>query len=71
MNVINNAYTTGTGEVVIDFYPDATNATFYETVIITDVSWQSSIDATMVRQPLSISLIGKTVKPTIPSFYIL
>jgi hypothetical protein len=71
MNVINNAYTTGTGEVVIDFYPDATNTTFFETVIITDVSWQSSIDATMVRQPLSISLIGKKVKSTIPSFYIL
>jgi hypothetical protein len=69
--VINNAYTTGTGEVVIDFYPDSTNTTVFESVIITDVSWQSSIDGTMIRQPLSINLIGKKVKPTIPSFYII
>ncbi len=71
LQVINNAYTTGNGEVVIDFYPDSTNTAVFESVIITDVSWQSSIDATMIRQPLSISLIGKKVKPTIPSFYII
>lgn len=69
LNVLNNAYTTGTGEVFIDFYPDAANGSVFEKVIIDSVTWQSSVDGTMVRQPLSVSLIGKEVKATIPSYY--
>jgi hypothetical protein len=69
LNLINNAYTNGTGEVVIDFFPDASNATVFEKVIVDSVAWQSSLEATVIRQPLSIKLIGKEVKPTIPSFY--
>lgn len=71
LNMVNNAYTTGTGEVIIDFYPDASNTTIFEKVIIDDVSWQSTIDGTMIRQPLSIRLRGKDVKASIPSFYII
>lgn len=69
LNLINNAYTTGTGEVNIEFYPDASNTAVFERVIIDNVTWQSTIDGTMIRQPLSISLIGKEVKASIPSFY--
>lgn len=71
ISLLNNAYTTTSGEVIIEFYPDATNTTVYENVVISDSSWQSTLDATMVRQPLSVSLTGKEVKQQIPTFYVL
>lgn len=71
LNLINNAYTTSSGEVLIDFYPDASNTTVFEKVIIDTVTWQSSLESTIIRQPLSIRLLGKEVKATIPSFYLI
>ena len=71
VSLLNNGYTTTSGEVVIQFFPDASNTTVFENVVISDSSWQSSIDSTMVRQPLSVSLTGKEVKQQIPSFYVL
>lgn len=68
LDVINNAYTTNASEVRIFFHPDATNIT-NEEVVISDVVWTSSLESTIVRQPLSISLVGKRVSATIPSFY--
>lgn len=69
LDIINNAYTTGSGEVRIYFSPDASNAVVTEEVVISDVVWAANLEATVVRQPLSVSLIGKNVSATIPSYY--
>ena len=69
LDMINNAYTSGSGEVRIYFNPDATNTSVTEEVVISDVTWAANLDATIVRQPLSVSLVGKNVSATIPSFY--
>lgn len=69
LDIINNAYTTGSGEVRIYFSPDASNAVVTEEVVISDVVWAANLESTIVRQPLSISLVGKNVSATIPSYY--
>ena len=69
LDIINNAYTTGSGEVRIYFSPDASNATVTEEVVISDVVWAANLESTIVRQPLSVSLVGKNVSATIPSYY--
>jgi hypothetical protein len=69
LDLLNNAYTTGTGEVRITFFPDATNTTVSEEVVIADTVWAANLESTIVRQPLSVSLIGKNVSATIPIFY--
>ena len=69
LDLLNNAYTTGTGEVRITFFPDATNTTVSEEVVIADTVWAANLESTIVRQPLSVTLIGKNVSATIPSFY--
>lgn len=69
LDIINNAYTTGSGEVRIYFSPDASNAVVTEEVVISDVVWAANLEATVVRQPLSVSLVGKNVSATIPSYY--
>lgn len=71
VNVINNAYTTNAGEVVITFHPDATNTAVFENVVIDDVVWDAQIDGTIMRQPLAVSLRGRDLSPTIPAFYVL
>lgn len=59
------------GELVVQFYPDASNSNVVENVVISDVSIDASIDGTMVRQPISISLTGKEVKKSIPDSFML
>lgn len=71
LNLLNGAYTSSTGQIIIEFYPDATDNSIYENVIISNSSWKSSIESTLIRQPLTISLIGKVVRPTIPQYYLL
>jgi hypothetical protein len=68
LDLLNNAYTTNAGEVRIYFHPDATN-TANEEVVISDTVWSANLESTIVRQPLSISLVGKNISATIPSFY--
>jgi hypothetical protein len=70
-SVLNNAYTTNLGEVIITFYPDATNTVVFENVIITDSVWDARIDATIIRQPLGVSIRGRDLRSEIPAFYIL
>lgn len=70
-SVLNKAYTTNAGEVVITFYPDATNTSVFENVIVADSVWDAQIDGTIIRQPLAVTLRGRDLRPTIPAFYIL
>ena len=69
LDLLNNAYTTGSGEVRIYFSPDATNTTVTEEVVISDTVWAANLDATIIRQPLSVSLVGKNVSSSISSYY--
>jgi hypothetical protein len=66
---LNNAYTNTNAEVQIEFFPDATDSNVSEQVLIQDVSWMAGIESTIVRQPISLSLIGKNVSNSIPDFY--
>jgi hypothetical protein len=69
LTMINQAYTTTNAEVTIQFHPDATNTSVFENVVIEDVVWDSQLQGTIVRQPISVRLKGKEVRPTIPTFY--
>jgi hypothetical protein len=69
LTMINQAYTNTNAEVTIQFHPDATNTSVFENVVIEDVVWDSQLQGTIVRQPISVRLKGKEVRPTIPTFY--
>jgi hypothetical protein len=69
LDLLNNAYTNTNAEVQIEFFPDATDSNVSEQVLIQDVSWMAGIESTIVRQPISLSLIGKNVSNSIPDFY--
>ena len=69
LTMINKAYTNTNAEVIIRFHPDATNTSVFENVVIEDVVWDSQLQGTIVRQPISVRLKGKEVRPTIPTFY--
>jgi hypothetical protein len=69
LDVLNNSYTNTNAEVIITFYPDASNTSVKEEVVIADTLWSATLDQTIVRQPLSISLIGKKVSSNIPSYF--
>jgi hypothetical protein len=69
--VLNNAYTTTNAEITVQFFPDASNTTVFENVIISDSVWTSTIDGQHVRQPLSITLTGKEIRSQIPAFYMI
>jgi len=69
LDVLNNAYTNTAGEVIITFFPDASNTTVSEQVIVSDSTWTANLEGTMVRQPLTITLTGKKVTNTIPVYY--
>lgn len=71
LDVLNKAYTTTSAEITVQFFPDATNTTVFENVIISDSVWTSTIDAQHLRQPLGITLIGKEIRAQIPAFYII
>lgn len=69
--VLNNAYTTTNAEITIQFFPDSSNTSVFENVIISDSEWTSTIDGQHVRQPLSITLTGKEIRSQIPAFYMI
>jgi len=69
LSVLNNAFTTTNNEVVIQFYPDATNTAVFANVVVEDVVWDSTLQGTMVRQPISVRLRAREVSPTIPDFF--
>jgi hypothetical protein len=69
LDVLNNSYTNTNAEVIITFYPDASNTSVKEEVVIADTLWSATLDQTIIRQPLSISLIGKKVSSNIPSYF--
>lgn len=69
LDVLNNAYTTTNAEITIQFHPDATNTTFYENVVVQNLSYNSAISGTIVSQPITVQLMGKEVRATIPDFY--
>jgi hypothetical protein len=79
MALINNGYISSetplseniSGELIIQFIPDASDSNVVENVVISEVSVQSSIESTIIRQPISISLVGKEVSKTIPSSFML
>ena len=59
------------GEVIIEFMPDAANPSEKENVVIADARVTATIDGTMIRQPITLSLTGKEVKPNIPDYFML
>jgi hypothetical protein len=69
LSMINQAYTNTNAEITIQFHPDASNTSVFENVVIEDVVWDSQLQGTIVRQPISVRLKGKEVRPTIPTFY--
>ena len=69
INVLNQAYTTTNAEVIITFFPDASNTSLSEQVVISDSVWASNLDGTIVRQPISVSLIGRNVTNAIPQAF--
>jgi len=69
LDVINNYRVTNANEIIVQFHPDATNTSYFENVIISSFTYDNRIEATIIRQPISIELVGKEVKNTIPSFY--
>lgn len=69
LQVINNAFSKDAKQITIQFFPDATNTSISENVVIEDVVWDASLDGTIVRQPLSIRLRGKQVKDSISSYF--
>jgi len=71
LNVINNAFTSTNNEVVITFFPDASNTAINTAVVVEDLIWDSQITGTIVRQPISVRLRGRDVVPSIPSFFTL
>lgn len=71
VTVLNSAYTTNAGEVVITFFPDASNTAVFENVIVTDSVWDAQLDATIIRQPLAVSIRGRELRQTIPAYYVL
>lgn len=71
VDVLNSAFTTSLGEVVITFFPDSTNTTVFENVIVTDSVWESQIDSTIIRQPLSVSMRGRDLRDEIPAYYVI
>ena len=54
---------------VVYFAPDANNPTEKDEVIL-DGTIDSSIEATIVRQPISVSLEGVDIESTIPTYYL-
>jgi hypothetical protein len=71
LGVLNNAYTTTNAEITVQFYPDASNTSVFENVVIEDSVWTASIDGQHVRQPLAVTLRGKEIRSTIPAFYVI
>jgi hypothetical protein len=71
LNFFNNIITTTSSDVIITFYPDNSDLATAEEVIINDIVWVANMESTIMRQPLSVSLIGKNIKSTIPQFYLL
>ena len=59
------------GELIIEFYPDSTETSTKLNVVISDVSVASSIEQTIIRQPISITLTGKEVSANIPSNFMI
>lgn len=79
MQLVNNSFFTSgldlsdniAGEVIIEFMPDASNPSAKENVVISDATVTATIDGTMIRQPITLSLAGKEVKPNIPDYFML
>lgn len=64
-----NIDTTASMPTVVYFAPDANNPSEKDEVIL-DGTIDSSIEATIVRQPISVSLEGVDIESTIPSYYL-
>jgi hypothetical protein len=69
LDVINNYRVTNANEIIIQFHPDASNTSYFENVVVSSFVYDNRIESTIIRQPISIDLVGKEVKTSIPSFY--
>lgn len=68
ISVLNNAFTSTNGEVVIQFHPDNTNS-YFENVVVEDVVLDSQMTGTVMRQPIMVRLMGRDVRADVPNFY--
>jgi hypothetical protein len=69
LDLLNNGYTNTNADVEITFFPDASDTNTSQEVVIADTVWAANLESTIVRQPLTISLIGRNVSNTIPSAF--
>jgi hypothetical protein len=69
LDLLNNGYTNTNADVEITFFPDASDTNTGQEVVISDTVWAANLESTIVRQPLTISLIGRNVSNTIPSAF--
>ena len=69
LDLLNNAYTTTNSDVIITFFPDASDLSTSEEVIISDSVWAANLESTIVRQPLSVSLTGRNISSNIPDYF--
>lgn len=69
LDLLNNAFTTTNSDVVITFFPDASDLSTSEEIIISDSVWAANLESTIVRQPLSVSLSGRNISSNIPDYF--
>jgi hypothetical protein len=69
LDLLNNGYTNTNADVEITFFPDASDTNTGQEVVIADTVWAANLESTIVRQPLTISLVGRNVSNTIPSAF--
>lgn len=70
LNIVNDAIVT-TYRPRIAFAQNVSATTTNYNVVLTDVTWQTSVESTVVRQPLSVTFTGQDVFEDIPSDFTL
>lgn len=70
LNIVNDARVT-TFRPRIAFAQNVSATTTNYNVVLSDVSWQTSLESTVVRQPLSVTFVGQDVLDEIPDDFTL
>jgi len=65
VNIVNDARVT-TFRPRIAFAQNVSATTTNYNVVLSDVTWQTSLESTVVRQPLSVTFVGQDVYDEIP-----
>lgn len=70
LNIVNDARVS-TFRPRIAFAQNVSALTTNYNVVLSDVSWQTSLESTIVRQPLSVTFVGQDVLDEIPDDFTL